>query len=109
MGGGAHTRLAFSAGEFTLARLYQVENTYHMLMMRATIVPFDELDDMPEGEAHWPCAAMKINVSPEKLIEKLNSVHLHAVEGNHIGKLLLLCKYFNIKPEVIDCSRRPIA
>ena len=102
LGGGAHARVVFGAGEFTLARLYQVENTYHMLMMRATAVPFEELDSMPEGEAHWPSVAMKINAPPEKLIENLNCVHLHAVEGDHIGKLLLLCKYFNIKPEAIE-------
>ena len=101
-GGGAQADFWYSPGEYTLARLYQLEDAYHMLIMHGQAVSRETVPEMPTGEGHWPKVAMKMDVSPDKLVQKLNCVHMHAVAGDYVEALKLVCKYLNIIPEVMD-------
>lgn len=101
-GGGTQADFWFNEGEYTLARLYQSAESYHMLIATGKAVPQKNVPDMPSGEAHWPKMAIKINILPDQLVKKLNCVHIHAVVGNYVEELKLVCKYLNIIPEIIN-------
>jgi len=103
-GGGAQTSFWFGEGDLTLARLYQAKDGYHMVITRAKAIDPLSISDMPTGEAHWPKVAIKMNTTPELLLQKMNCVHLHAVEGDYKKNLELVCKYLDIVPEVIELS-----
>jgi len=44
---------------------------------------------------------MRIDLPPERLIEKLNCVHLHAAVGDHVRELEILCKYLRITTDTL--------
>jgi len=49
-GGGAHGCLEFEEGDYTLARLYQTADGYHMLILKAQAVSFIKLNHMPKAK-----------------------------------------------------------
>ena len=46
-------------------------------------------------------AFIKINVTPEQLIDIYGSNHAHAVAGNVVNELIKVCDMLDIKPIVL--------
>lgn len=97
--GGAATQYICMKGEVTLSRLFQVGNKYKM-----AILPGEFIEQPPyklkETTPQWPHAFVKLKVPPEVLIYEYNSNHAHAVAGNYVKELEMVCKFLNVEPIV---------
>lgn len=96
-GGGAHVRCNFREGDYTLARLYHTPEGYSMTIMEAEAIPSQET---PLGaDPNWPLAVMRLESEPQRIRDKLQVVHLHAVPGRHADALNSLCRFLNVRAD----------
>ena len=95
-GGGAHVEFVFAEGELTLARLTRTPDKYQMVIGRAQAKDFP-LSEVTGASPLWPHAFLQMDVSPEKLIMKLQSNHIHAVAGDYREELIRLCRILNVE------------
>jgi L-fucose isomerase len=96
-GGGAHVQFVCKKGPVTLARLTRTLDRYRMVIGRA------EFQSQPREKLHetvweWPHAFARLDTSPEDLVDRLDSNHLHAVEGDYVEELLKICDLLDIEP-----------
>jgi L-fucose isomerase len=99
--GGATVRYMATEGDLTCARLTRKDGKYRMVIFPAKVREFP-MEKMNETSPEWPAAYIKINVSPEKLIDVYGSNHAHAVEGNVVSELLTICEMLDIESIVLD-------
>jgi L-fucose isomerase len=97
--GGATTQYICMEGEVTLARLFQVGEKYKMAILPGKFTK-QSPDKLKETTPQWPHAFVKLEVAPKILIHEYNSNHAHAVAGNYVEELTMVCKFLNIEPVV---------
>jgi L-fucose isomerase len=101
-GGGAHVNLMTKSGEATIARL----NRKHGGKYRMTIIPteFVELPEekMSETTREWPHVFAKLPFDYKIFLDKFDANHCHAVYGNHVEELTMICKMLEIDVEYLD-------
>jgi L-fucose isomerase len=71
-----------------------------MVIFPVEVRTFPE-EKMKETSNEWPQAFIKINVTPEQLIDIYGSNHAHAVAGNVVNELIKVCDMLDIKPIVL--------
>jgi L-fucose isomerase len=99
--GGATVRYMATAGKLTCARLSRKDGRYRMVIFPAEVREFPK-EKMNETSPEWPAAYIKINASPERLIEVYGSNHAHAVEGDAIKELTYVCDMLDIDVITLD-------
>lgn len=99
-GGGAHVNLMVKAGKATIARLNRTEGKYRM-----TIIPteFVELPPhkMAETTKEWPHVFAKLPFDHEIFLQKFDANHCHAVYGDHVEDLKMICSMLDVEVELL--------
>ena len=89
-GGGCLAYTAKSSNAITWMRLSRVDGKYKMFIIRGKLI--DDVE--PEIYLPWPTIHVKLNFSPQLLLEEYSSQHVHIVEGDfveeckHVAELL---------------------
>lgn len=99
--GGATVQYMAAEGELTCARMTRKDGKYRMVIFPAKTKTFPH-EKMKETSPEWPQAFVKINVTPERLINVYGSNHAHAVEGYWVEELAEICKMLDIESIVLE-------
>lgn len=104
-GGGCHVNCQTAPGLCTIARLCRSmdeygKRKYRMVMFTA------ELISMPkEREAltnrEWPHNFAKLHFDYKVFLDNFDANHAHAVYGDHIDELKMVCQMMNIETEIL--------
>ena len=94
-------RYMAAPGQLTCARLTRKDGKYRMVIFPAQVETFPE-EKMLETSNEWPQAFVRINVTPEQLINIYGSNHAHAVEGYHVKELVKICEMLDIESIVLE-------
>ncbi len=100
-GGGAHVNCMTKAGKATIARLCRTEGTYRMVIIPVEFVELPR-EKMAETTKEWPHVFAKLPFSHELFIEKFDANHCHAVYGDHVESLKMICRMLRIDVELLD-------
>lgn len=99
-GGGCHVNLQTKPGVATIARLNRYQGSYRM-----TIIPTEFVEMPKEKEAEttkeWPHVFAKLPFEHTVFLDKFDANHCHAVYGNHVEALQMICQMMNIEVEML--------
>ena len=99
-GGGCHVNLQTKPGAATIARLNRYEGKYRM-----TVIPTEFVEMPKEKEAEttkeWPHVFAKLPFDHEIFLDKFDANHCHAVYGDHVEELKMICKMLDIDVEML--------
>lgn len=99
-GGGCHVNLMTHAGLMTIARLCRRNGKYRMTMFTAEVVELEE-EIMKETTEEWPHVFAKLPFDHEIFLDQFDANHCHAVYGDHIEELKMLCEMLDIDIDVM--------
>lgn len=97
--GGAAIHHLAAPGEFTFARLTRLAGRYRMHVMRGALEQFDEETNealMRQSTYEWPHAFARFGASAEDILSTYGSNHIHAVPGDCLVELRILCLWLEI-------------
>jgi L-fucose isomerase len=97
--GGASIHHLAAPGDFTFARLTRLKGRYRMHVLRGAFVRFD--DDlnqtlMRQSHYNWPHAFARFDASYEEFLGRYGSNHIHAIPGDHVEELRIVCQLLDI-------------
>lgn len=99
-GGGAHVNLMTHPGKATIARLNRNQGRYRM-----TIIPAEFIDvpheKMAETTVEWPHTFARLSFDHEIFLDKFDANHCHAVYGDHVEELKMICSMLDIDVEIL--------
>lgn len=104
-GGGCHVNLQTAPGLCTVARLCRSmdkegKRRYRMVMFTAELVSMPkEREELTDKE--WPHNFAKLHFDHKVFLDNFDANHAHAVYGDHIGELKMICKMLGIEAEVL--------
>ena len=99
-GGGAHVNLMTKAGTATIARLNRYEGKYRMTVIPAEFVELPE-EKMAETTKEWPHVFAKLPFDYKIFLDKFDANHCHAVYGDHVEELKIICRMLGIEFELL--------
>ncbi len=99
-GGGAHVNCMTKAGTATIARLNRYKDKYRMTIIPAEFVELPR-EKMKETTEEWPHVFAKLPFNYEIFLEKFDANHCHAVYGDHVDELKIICKMLDIDYELL--------
>lgn len=99
-GGGAHVNCMTKAGTATIARLNRTKGEYRMTIIPAEFVELPK-EKMAETTAEWPHVFAKLPFDHKIFLDKFDANHCHAVYGDHLEELKMICKMLNIEVELL--------
>lgn len=99
-GGGAHVNCMTKAGTATIARLNRTKGEYRMTIIPAEFVELPK-EKMAETTAEWPHVFAKLPFDHKIFLDKFDANHCHAVYGDHVEELKMICKMLNIEVELL--------
>jgi L-fucose isomerase len=99
-GGGAHVNLMTKAGKATIARLNRTQGRYRMTIIPAEFVELPR-EKMKETTEEWPHVFAKLPFDHSIFLDKFDANHCHAVYGDHIEELKMICKMLAIDVELL--------
>lgn len=99
-GGGCHVNLMTKAGHATIARLCRNEGKYRMVIIPADFVELPR-EKMAETTEEWPHVFAKLPFNHEIFLDHFDANHCHAVYGDKVEELKMICKMLNIDVEVM--------
>jgi L-fucose isomerase len=97
--GGASVHHLAAPGDFTFARLTRNDGRYRMQVLRGAIERFDEDTNealMRQSTYHWPHAFARLDAPAEEVLSRYGSNHIHAVPGDHVEELRILCRLLDV-------------
>ncbi|MGE4485688.1 MAG: L-fucose/L-arabinose isomerase family protein [Oscillospiraceae bacterium] len=99
-GGGCHVNMQTKPGKATIARLCRSEGKYRMVIIPCEFV---ELPKEKEAETtkEWPHVFAKLPFDHKVFIDGFDANHCHAVYGDHVDELKMVCKMLNIDVEML--------
>jgi len=100
-GGGAHVNMMTKAGKATIARLNRYKDDYRMTIIPTEFVELPE-EKMAETTKEWPHVFAKLPLDYRKFLEKFDANHCHAVYGEHIKELEMICRMLGIESEILN-------
>jgi len=100
-GGGAHVNCMTEAGKATIARLCRTEGTYRMVIIPAEFIELPE-EKMAETTKEWPHVFAKLEVDHEEFLEKFDANHCHAVYGDRVDELKMICRMLDVDVELLS-------
>jgi len=99
-GGGAHVNLMTKSGKATIARLNRYKDKYRMTIIPAEFIELPR-DKMAETTLEWPHVFAKLPFDYNIFLEKFDANHCHAVYGDHVEDLKMICKMLKIDVELL--------
>jgi len=99
-GGGCHVNCMTKPGEATIARLNRTEGKYRMTIIPAEFVSLPE-EKMAETTVEWPHVFAKLPFDHSIFLEKFDANHCHAVYGNVVEELRMICEMLDIDVELL--------
>jgi L-fucose isomerase len=99
LAGGAHVWFQFREGPVTVARLQRFGDAYQLVVLRGNVVE-RPVESVSGASSIWPLAFVRLETTLERIVENLNSNHLHLVSGDAIEELRLAGEFLGV--EVID-------
>ena len=100
-GGGCHVNLMTKAGHATIARLNRREGKYRMTIIPADFVELPE-EKMAETTKEWPHVFAKLPFDHSVFLDRFDANHCHAVYGDKVEDLKMICKMLNIEVEMFS-------
>jgi L-fucose isomerase len=100
-GGGAHVNLMTKAGKATIARLNRTMGRYRMSIIPAEFVELPR-EKMNETTGEWPHVFAKLPFDHSIFLEKFDANHCHAVYGDHVEELKMICKMLEVEVELLS-------
>ena len=98
-GGGAHVNCMTKAGRATIARLNRTEGRYRMTIIPAEFVELPR-EKMKETTEEWPHVFAKLPFDHNIFLDKFDANHCHAVYGDHVEELKMVCKMLKVDVEL---------
>jgi L-fucose isomerase len=98
--GGASVHHIAASGKFTFARLSRQRGSYRMQVIGGSFETFDQETNSRLIEAttpEWPHAFARFECTPEEILSRYGANHIHAVAGDFIAELRLLCRHLGIR------------
>ena len=99
-GGGAHVNCMTKAGTATIARLNRTRGRYRMTIIPAEFVELPR-EKMKETTEEWPHVFAKLPFDHSIFLDKFDANHCHAVYGNHVEELKMVCKMLDVDVELL--------
>ncbi len=99
-GGGAHVNCMTKAGTATIARLNRTCGKYRMTIIPIEIIELPK-EKMAETTPEWPHVFAKLPFDHNVFLEKFDANHCHAVYGNCIEELKMICRMLDIEVEIL--------
>lgn len=104
-GGGCHVNLQTAPGLCTIARLCRSmdkdgKRKYRMVMFIADIISMPKEREKLTNE-EWPHNFARLHFDYQVFLDNFDANHAHAVYGDHIEELKIICKMLDIKAEVL--------
>lgn len=99
-GGGCHVNCMTHPGKATIARLCRKEGKYRMTLIPAEFVTLPE-EKMAETTLEWPHVFAKLPFDHNIFLNDFDANHCHAVYGDHMEELKIICSMLNIDYEVM--------
>lgn len=102
--GGAAVHHLAHPGKVTLARLGRKNGCYWMAILTGEFVRFDDKTNqeiMTRTQIEWPHAFCHLDTSIDSFINKFPCNHVHAVYGDYVEELKMVCEILGIGWEVI--------
>ncbi|MCL4377517.1 MAG: L-fucose/L-arabinose isomerase family protein [Actinobacteria bacterium] len=100
-GGGAHVNFMTKAGKATIARLNRYKDRYRMTIIPAEFVELP-VEKMSETTKEWPHVFAKLPFDYRIFLDKFDANHCHAVYGDHVEELKMICKMLDIEVEMFS-------
>ena len=97
--GGASVQHLATDGDFTFARLTRLDGNYRMHVLRGAFETYDSEtneDLMSQSTYKWPHAFARFDATAEEFLSRYGSNHIHAIPGNHVEELKLVCKLLDV-------------
>jgi len=98
-GGGAHVNFMTKAGHATIARLNRTKGKYRMSIIPAEFVELPR-EKMAETTIEWPHIFAKLPFNHQIFLDQFDSNHCHAVYGDYVEELKMICKMLDIEVEL---------
>jgi L-fucose isomerase len=98
--GGASIHHLAAPGEFTFARLTRDVHGYRMHVLSGELTEFEpEVNEriMRASTYEWPHAFARLEASPDEVLSRYGSNHIHAVPGDHVAALRAVCEHLDIR------------
>lgn len=102
--GGASVHHLAAAGDFTFARLTRLIGRYRMQVLRGRLEQFDDETNerlMRASTYVWPHAFARLEASADDFLGRYGSNHIHAVPGDHVASLQVVCRLLDLDFDVI--------
>ena len=99
-GGGCHVNMMTAPGEATIARLNRREGKYRMTIIPTEFVTLPE-EKMAETTVEWPHVFAKLPFDHSIFLDKFDANHCHAVYGNKVEELKMICAMLDIEVELL--------
>lgn len=100
-GGGAHVNCMTKAGKATIARLNRYKGKYRMSIIPAEFIELPEAK-MAETTKEWPHVFARLPFNHTVFLDRFDANHCHAVYGDHVEELKMICKMLNIEVEMFS-------
>jgi L-fucose/D-arabinose isomerase len=97
--GGASVHHLAAEGDFTFARLTRLDGRYRMQAMRGSFERYDDETNerlMRQSTREWPHAFARMEAGAEEILSRYGSNHIHAIPGDHVEELRLVCKLLDV-------------
>ena len=97
--GGAAVHHLAAPGDFTFARLSRLDGRYRMQVVRGALETYDDDTNealMRQSTYHWPHAFARLDASPDEVLGRYGSNHIHAVPGDRVAELRAVCDLLEI-------------
>lgn len=99
-GGGCHVNCMTMPGQATIARLNRTEGKYRMTIIPAEFMRLPE-EKMAETTVEWPHVFAKLPFDHSIFLDKFDANHCHAVYGNLVDELKMICEMLKIDVELL--------
>jgi L-fucose isomerase len=97
--GGASVHHLAAPGDFTFARLTRREGRYRLHALRGSLEQYDDETNealMRQSTYEWPHAFARLDAPSEEILGRYGSNHIHAVPGDYVEELRVLCRLLDI-------------
>lgn len=98
-GGGCHVNCMTQPGTATIARLNRYKGKYRMTIIPTEFVTLPK-EKMEETTKEWPHVFAKLPFDYQIFLEKFSANHCHAVYGDYVEDLKIICRMLEIDVEV---------
>lgn len=108
--GGASVRHVAAPGQCTLARLTRAGGRYRMHVALGAFESYGaEANEalMRQSTPEWPHAFTRMEVDHAEFLKRFGANHIHAVPGDYVDQLAVVCELLEVDFEPLGAANRP--